>query len=612
MMAGKKDTVFRGGYMGKVLRVDLDHFKASEMDYPEELRKKYLGGRGVAAYLYYHEMSSHFDPLGSENKIFFMTGPLTGAPVLASTKMELATRSPDTSHYLCSNSSGNFGPYLKFAGYDGVILEGKASLPTSIVVGDNGVTFRDASNLWGKMTTEVDEHFKEAFRGKRIGVMSIGPAAERKVRIACIQVDGRSFGRGGAGAVMASKNVKAIVSYGKKEVPLENPEPLKKLITQAAKDVRQSKHAHTTHGTAQYTEVINELGCYPTRNFQAAVFDGIETISSAYMKENYFVRNKACFRCPIGCAQICEVKEGPFKGAQSDPEYETIGAFGGQCGVSDFGAVIAANQICDEEGIDTMTTGTLIAFAMECFERGLISKEETRGLELRFGNSEAMVEMVRRIANRKGLGDLLSEGFLEIKKKRPELEYYMMHVKGLAFAHYEPRGFHGIGLGFGTSSRGACHNVGGWTIRDELLTKTYDRFATRGKGHLVQTLQDNRAYIDSLGVCTVVRGGMGFSEKPTGNALEYVTGYDFTPELMTIGSRICTLERLILNREGIRRKDDLLPRRIMEEPLPEGMAKGRVITPEMYDEMLDEYYQVRGWDSDGVPKKETLSELGIP
>jgi aldehyde:ferredoxin oxidoreductase len=603
--------MFQGGYAGKILRIDLDLRICSEMSYPEELRKKYLGGRGVAAYRYYQDMASTADPLGPDNRIYFMTGPLTGTPVLASTKMQLATRSPDTGQYLCSNSSGNFGPYLKFAGYDGVILEGKASSPVSIVIDDKGVEIQDASHLWGNKTTEVDEYFKEALAGRKIGVMSVGPAAERGVRVACIQVDRRSFGRGGAGAVMAAKNVKALVSCGTGKLDIANPETLKAFIAKARTNVRQSKRTHTTHGTAQYTEVINEVGCYPTRNFQTAVFDGIETISSVYMKEHYLVRNKACYRCPIACAQICAVEEGPFKGAESDPEYETIGAFGGQCGVSDFGAIIAANQICDEEGIDTMTTGTLIAFAMECFERGLISKKETDGLDLRFGNAEAMVEMVRRIANRDGLGDLLAEGFTQIKRKRSELEYYMMHVKGLAFAHYEPRGFHGIGLGYGTSSRGACHNVGGWTIRDELLTKTHDRFATKGKGGLVKTLQDNRAYVDSLGICTVVRGALGFTAEPTGKVLAYVTGYDFNPELMTIGNRICTVERLILNREGITRGDDMLPRRIMEEPLPEGMAKGRVITAEMYGEMLDEYYEARGWDPDGVPKEETLAALGI-
>jgi len=604
--------MFQGGYGGKILKVDLGSRRVSEMDYPEVLRKKYIGGRGVAAYLYHQEVPSRADPLGPDNRIFFVTGPLTGTPVLASTKMQLATRSPDTGQYLCSNSSGNFGPYLKLAGYDGVVLEGKASSPVAIVIDDKGVEFRDGSHLWGSKTTEVDEHFKEALKGRKIGVMSAGPAAERGVRVACIQVDGRSFGRGGAGAVMAAKNVKALVSCGTGKLDVANPDALKAFIAQARTDVRQSKRTHTTHGTPQYTEVINEVGCYPTRNFQTAVFDGIETISSVYMKEHYFVRNKACYRCPVGCTQVCAVEEGPFKGAESDPEYETIGAFGGQCGVSDFGAIIAANQICDEEGIDTMTTGTLIAFAMECFERGLISKTETAGLDLCFGNAEAMVEMVRRIANRDGLGHLLAEGFSQIKKQRPELEPYMMHVKGLAFAHYEPRGFHGIGLGYGTSNRGACHNVGGWTIRDELLAKTHDRFETKGKGHLVKRLQDNRAYVDSLGICTVVRGALGFTDKPAGPVLACVTGYDFNPELMTIGERICTLERLILNREGIRRKDDMLPRRIMEEPLPEGMAKGRVITQEMYKEMLDEYYEARGWDETGVPEQETISRLGIP
>ena len=603
--------MFRGGYAGKILRIDLSQRKTADVDYPEELRKKYLGGRGVAAYLYYRELPAALNPLGPGNKIFFVTGPLTGMPVLASTKMQLATRSPDTGHYLCSNSSGNFGPYLKFAGYDGVILEGRASSPVAVVIDDEGVHFQEAGHLWGKKTTEVDEYFKKALPGKRIGVMSVGPAAERGVRIACIQVDGRSFGRGGAGTVMAAKNVKALVSGGTRSVPAADPDPLKEFMALATKDVRQSKRSHSTHGTPQYTEIINEFGCYPTRNFQTAVFEGINTISSVYMKEHYFVRNQACFRCPVGCAQVCAVKEGPFKGAESDPEYETIGAFGGQCGVSDFGAIIAANQICDEEGIDTMTTGTLIAFAMECVEKGLISQAEIQGLDLRFGNGEAMVEMVKRIARREGLGDLLSGGFFQIRGKRPELEPYMMHVKGMAFAHYEPRGFHGMGLGFGTSSRGACHNVGGWTIRDELMVKKYDRFATKGKGKLVQTLQDNRAYVDSLGICTVVRGALGFSDSPTGKVLEYVTGYDFTPDLMKIGSRIYTLERLILNREGLRRKDDLLPGR-MEEPLPEGFAKGRYITPAMYDEMLAEYYQIRGWDKSGIPRQETLSNLEIP
>lgn len=596
--------MFKGGYIGKILRVDLTSQRSSTEEYPECVQYKYLGGRGVGAYLYHRELPAQFDPLGPANKIYFLTGPLTGTPVLASTKMQLATRSPDTGYYLCSNSSGNFGPQLKFSGYDGLILEGRAASPVSIIIDDEAVQFCDAASLWGKKTTEVDQYFKDSLGGRKIGVMSVGPAGERAVSIACIQVDGRSFGRGGAGAVMAGMNVKAVVACGRGSIPLAEAEALHTFLTTARQNVRETKKYHTTHGTAQYTEIMNELGCYPTRNFQTAVFEGIRTLSSDYMKKHYTIKNKACYRCPVACAQLCRVEEGPFQGAKSDPEYETIGALGGQCGVHDLGAIIAANQICDEEGIDTMTAGTLIAFSMECFERGLISRKETSGIDLRFGNSMAMVEMVRNIAERRGWGDLLAKGFNHIRKKRPDLEYYMMHTKGMAFAHYEPRGFYGIGLSFGTSSRGACHNVGGWTIREELLVKSYDRFATKGKGLLVKTLQDNRAYVDSLGICTVVRGALGFTDKPEGQVMEWVTGHDFNPQLMTIGNRICALERRILHREGVSRHDDLLPRRIHEEALPEGMAVGRVLTPELYAEMLDEYYQLRGWDANGVPSPE--------
>ncbi|MEW6229813.1 MAG: aldehyde ferredoxin oxidoreductase C-terminal domain-containing protein, partial [Bacillota bacterium] len=321
--------------------------------------------------------------------------------------------------------------------------------------------------------------------------------------------------------------------------------------------------------------------------------------------------NLACFRCPVACAQLCEVREGKHAGMRSDPEYETIGAFGGQCGVSDFGAIVAANALCDELGLDTMSAGTIIAYAMELFERGVITKEDTDGIELRFGDGDALVEVIKGIALRQGIGDLLAEGFRGLAQRFPETAGFMMHAKWMPFAAYEPRGFHGIGLAFGTSSRGACHNVGGWTIRDELLSGDYDRFAVTGKGELVKRLQDVRAYIDSLGICTVVRSGLGFTDKPGGKVLEYVTGVDFTPELLRIGERIYSLERAILAREGIRREHDMLPERITKELLPEGPARGRVLTDEMYEAMLDEYYALRGWNEQGVPTRERLVELGV-
>jgi len=603
--------MFKGGYRLKLLRIDLTSGTIGVESINEDVVRLLLGGRGVAAKYYYDEIDPEVQALSEQNKLIFMNGPLTGAPLYSSTKFQVATKSPLTNVYLCSNSSGNFGPQLNRSGFDGIIIEGKAEKPVYILIRDNDVKIIDADMLWGKATTKVNELLKSEYNEPHLSVMSIGQGGENLVRYACIQVDDRSFGRGGAGAVMASKNLKAIAVKGTGKVQLADEAALKNHITTNMKKLKESRAGHTKYGTAQYTEVINTLGCYPTNNFQTAVFDNAGSVYATAMVEKYKKKNAACYRCPVACAQVCEVKDGTFKGAVSDPEFETIGAFGAQCGVRDFGAIIAANMLCDEYGIDTMQTGTVIAFAMELFENGLITKEDTGGIELAFGNAESMVEMVKKIAFRNDIGNLLADSFWEIIKIRPEFKYYFMHAKGMAFAAYEPRGFFGMGLAYGTSNRGACHNVGGWTIRDELISGKYDRFALKGKGKLVMDIQNTRAYVDSLGICTVIRGGLGFSDKPEGKILEYVTGVDMTPELMEMGDRIYTLERVILNREGIKRKDDYLPDRIMTEKLPTGMAKDKVLTKEMYDVMLDEYYTLRGWDEFGIPTSEKIEKLNL-
>ncbi|MDI6870647.1 MAG: aldehyde ferredoxin oxidoreductase family protein [Bacillota bacterium] len=603
--------MFKGGYLGRVLRVNLTEQTATVEPLPESAARAFLGGRGLGAWYYRREIGPQVDPLSPENKLCFFTGPLTGLPLPATTKFGCATKSAETGHYLCSNSSGNFGPQLKFAGYDGLIIEGRADRPVYLWVNDGETVFRPAEDLWLKEVSPATEMIRAATGGNRTSVMAVGPAAVRGARIGCLMVDGRSFGRGGPGTVMAAKNLKAVAVLGTGKIPVAEPERLAERGREAMKIARETRQDHSKYGTNQYTIRMNALGCYPTRNFQTAVFPGVETIAARYVYNHYRVRNKPCFACPVGCAQVCEVKEGPFAGAVSDPEYETIGAFGGQCGVSDFAAIIAANQLCDEYGIDTMSTGTIIAYAMECFERNLFTREDTGGIELRFGDGEAMVAMVRQMGEGRGLGRELSLGFRHLAEKFPETVPYMMQCKGLPFAAYEPRGFHGIGLAYGTSSRGACHNVGGWTIRDELLSGKYDRFAVEGKGVLVKTIQDTRAYVDSLGICTVVRSALGYTDEPHGDVLELATGLDLTPELMTIGERIYTVERLITVGEGLTRADDYLPDRIMREALPEGPAAGKVLTREMYDAMLDEYYAARGWDREGVPTWETRQRLGL-
>jgi aldehyde:ferredoxin oxidoreductase len=603
--------MFKGGYLGKILRVNLSTQEYRVEDLKENEVARLLGGRGLAAKMYYDEIGPEVKPFDAANKVFMMTGPLTGVDLPSTTKIGFSTKSPETGIYLCSNSGGDLGPELKFCGFDGLIIEGQAVEWTYLLIKDNEVTFGDARPWQGLTTGKTLEALKETMGDKHAAALSIGPAAERLVRFSYVNVDTRASGRGGAGAVLGSKRLKGMAVLGSAEIPVADAHRIKEIRQAAIKVLRESRATHTRYGTPQYIEVINELGCMPTRNFQTAYFEGTDKIDAHMMREKYWVRNYGCYHCPVACGKVCEVKEGPFAGSRARTEFETVALLGPNCGVDDYGAIVAANQLCDELGIDTMSTGNAVALTMELYERGLITNEDTDGIEARFGSGQALVEIIRLIGERRGIGDLLAEGMARVARERPEWRRYILEVKGLPFAGYDPRGFHGNALTYGTSNRGACHNVGGWTIRAELQSGQYDRFALKGKGVLVQTLQDNRAYVDSLGLCTVVRGALGFGDAPKGDVLAAVTGYDFTPELMNIGARIYTLERMILNREGIRRKDDQLPERIMKEVVPSGPTKGRILTQEMYDVMLDEYYQVRGWDDDGVPTPETIRKLGL-
>jgi len=479
----------KGGYVGNLLRVNLSNKTYHVEHLDKALLKKFLGGRGIAAKIYFEEIPPEIKPLDEKNKLIFMTGPLTGTVVPASTKFQCATKSAETGIYLCSNSGGDFGPQLKFAGYDGLVIEGKSLEPVYLFINDDKIEFKDASALWGKTTGEVHRSLQSIY--PEAGIMCIGPAAEKKVAFSCIKVDGRTFGRGGAGAVMASKNLKAIVVKGKGKLSYANLVELKKRIK--PREIRKACQSLADYGRPIYTEAINELGCYPVRNFQTAVFKEVDKVSARFMKENFFIKNRACYRCPVACLKV-------------------------QCGVSDFDAILSANILCDEYGLDTMSCGNIIGFAMELFERGII--------ELKFGSPEALKKAIELIGQREKIGDILARGFLGIADKIPGSKRYMMQVKGMPFAAYDPRGFYGMGLTYGTSSRGACHNVGGWSIRAELLSGEYDRFALKGKGKLIKSIQDTRAYIDSLGICTVVRRALGFTDKPDSTILNLVTGGD--------------------------------------------------------------------------------------
>lgn len=607
--------MFSGGYMGRVLRVNLTTRQSSIEPIPEEKLRLFLGARGLGAEWYWREVAPQVKPFDPENKIAFFTGPMTGTPLVSTTKFELTTKGPETGHYLCSNSSGNFGPRLREAGFDGLILEGASERWTAVIIENEGVQFVDHDGWQGLAPMEARARLLGQLpeRPTKWATMSIGPAAENRVAFAAVFVDdGRAFGRGGGGAVLASKKVKALAVRGDKTVPVADAAKCKEIAENARTDLKTSRAKHRQLGTAQLVESINELGCMPTRNFQTS-WETPEKVQGVYaqtLHDQYYVRNYACYRCTVACGQVAKVKEGPFAGATARPEYESIGLLGPSCGINDMAAVIAANEMCDNLGMDTITAGNLVAMVMELFERGLVTAEDNAGLEVRFGDAPALLEMLKLIAQRRGLGAIVADGALGILKVRPEWGKFVVHSKGMTFAAYDPRGFHGQGLAYATSARGACHNVGGYTVSEELMGKKYDRYALVGKGQLVKTVQDNRAYIDSLGLCTVVRGAYKFSTTPTPETLLAITGYDFAPHLMTIGERISNLERAILAREGIGRKDDALPPR-MKEPVPTGPAAGHFISDEMLDVMLDEYYALRGWDAQGKPRPETLVKLGL-
>ncbi len=609
------------GVRGKILRVDLSKRKIGRDDVPIEWFHKYLGGRGLAARYYYEEVGPEVDPLAPENKLIFMTGLITGTPTFGSTKAYIVAKSPLTGHYSVTNSGGYFGVNLKWAGYDGIIIEGRAEKPVYLSIIDDEVEIRDAGDFWGMKTIEAQDAIRGEVGEKNASVACIGPAGEKLSRIACVLADysgrrGGAFGRGGFGAVMGSKNLKAIAVYGSKELELADKDALTSYLKDHLKQLRETTGNHTKYGTLQYTVPLYELGAYPLMNFtRTRVEEGlIENLSAQAMREKFLVRDVACSRCPIACGKLLESKEGTWKGTQSKVEYETLWSLGPHCGVFDYNVIIAAHKVVEEYGFDGMSAGYTVGFAMELYERGIIDKEFTGGLELKFGNGEAEIQLLELMGERKGVGEIFADGAVRAAEKiGKDSIKYVMHVKGQEFAAYEPRAFYGIGLAYATSSRGACHNVGGWTIRDELLKPKLDRFAVEGKGRLVKSIQDVRAYIDSLALCTIPRRSLSLTDEPSPEVVNYITGGELTGEdLLLAGERIYSLERVILNREGVRRADDMLPPRMMYEQVPDGPAKGHKISPEMLNTMLDEYYQARGWDSNGVVTEETKKRLEIP
>lgn len=599
------------GYAGKLLHVDLGKGLIESRPTPQPLARAFLGGRGLGAALLYQELKPGTDPLSPANVLVFTTGPIVGTPTPACHRWAVVTKSPLTNTYLCSSAGGFFGSELKFAGYDGLIIKDAASEPTYLHMTETKVELRSAEKLWGKLTDETEIALRKELRDSRARIACIGPAGENLVPIANIVSDRRTIGRGGAGAVMGSKRLKAIAVRGRGKLEVADEERVNEMRKELLVEMKRnpSIQLFTRYGTTQFVDPVNEAGLFPTRNFQEGVFEGARRINGESMRRRLVKRDTTCFDCPIACGKLSVVAEGPYAGVVVEgPEYETLWSFGAQCGVDRLDAIAAANLWCDRYGMDTISAGNVIGFAMECYERGVIRRTETDGLDLKFGNHEVFLELLRKMAYREGVGGLLCDGVRAATAKlQHETEAFAMHVKGLELPAYDPRGAWGMALAYATSCRGGCH-LKAWTLAAEVFEAEYERFSTEGKAKLVMDLQNLRAVADSLGVCVIATRAIGVEEMA--RMLTAVTGWSFSVEkIVEAGERIYNLERMLAVREGIGRKDDTVPRRLLTETLPRGPCKGVQLTEQAFEEMLDEYYKLRGWDRNGRPTKAKLQKL---
>lgn len=610
------------GWTGTVLRINLTDRTITKEPLNEQWAKEYVGGRGLGARYLTEEVDPTVDALDPNNKLLFVTGPLTGTSASCGSRYMVVTKGPLTNAITTSNSGGYWGPELKFAGYDMLILEGRASSPCYLWIYDDVVELRDAGELWGKTVWETEETLRAELGVPDTIIASIGPAGENLVRFACIMNDlHRAAGRSGVGAVMGSKNLKAIAVRGTGGVSLADPMAFMQGMWTMKEKLRESpvtSQGLPVYGTEVLVNVINEHGALPTRNHQQSVFEEAEDISGETLTETRLVANKACFSCVIACGRVStlpgeasskyEVSTSPrnWKIAGEGPEYEAAWAMGSECGIGDLDALIKANWLCNDLGMDSISFGATVAAAMELYEKQAVSLDQTE-VPLNFGSSEALLSMAERIAYRRGFGTELAEGSKRMTEKFGHPEFFM-GVRGQEFAAYEARAIQGMGLGYATSNRGACH-LKAYTVAAEILglPRQMDPNETEGKAEITKLFQDATSTVDATGLCQFLTFGVGLEEMLP--QLAAATGVDFElEELLTIGERIWNLERRWNERAGVGGAEDTLPKRILEEPLPSGPAKGKV---NRLGEMLPEYYALRGWDKDGNVTPEKLRELGL-
>jgi aldehyde:ferredoxin oxidoreductase len=606
-------------FMGKILRVNLSKGRISEEPLPEKDARMFLGGSGLATKYLFDELKPGLDPLGPENKLIFMTGPLTGTVSPSSGRFSAVAKSPLTGFWGSANSGGRWGLDLKKSGFDGIIFEGRASEPVYLVIDDGQAELQDAKGLWGQGVKATTDAITRELAGK-YNVACIGIAGENLVRYAAIMNDVyRALGRCGLGAVMGSKNLKAIAVRGSHKVEVADKGAFDDAAGKAGDFVNESllKMTLEVYGTDMVLDLVNVKGGLPTRNWQSGSCSYADDINGPAINEKILTGRKACFSCPIACGRLTEVT-GKYACKGEGPEYETIGAFGPMCDISDLGPITFANGLCNDYGLDTISTGSTIAFAMECFEKGILPKDQADGLEIAFGDADVMIELVHKIAKREGLGDLLAEGTKRVSEKLGRgSRDFAMQVKGLELPAYDCRATKITGLGFATANRGGDHitaYVQGPTFLDipflvvDESTIEDPLVENPAEARVVKDLEDALTVFDAVGCCKFM--GMALMAEDIVPVIAGATGWDFdVSDFRKAGERIYNLARAFNVREGLSRADDTLPRRLLEEPLPDGPAKGLVVDLEP---LLDAYYEFRGWDkTTGKPTDDKLKELGL-
>ena len=605
------------GWTGKLLRVDLSSGTHRIEDIRTDWLKQYIGGRGLAARYLYEEMDPQADPLGPENKLIFATGPLTGTPTPCGSRYMVVTKGALTNAITTSNSGGHWGPELKFAGYDMVILEGQAPKPSYLLVYDDRVELRDAAALWGKGVWETEDGLREQLGIPNLRVSCIGQAGENLVRFACIMNDKhRAAGRSGVGAVMGSKNLKAIAVRGTGGVQIADPPAFMDALWKLrnAMSASESRQDLSELGTAPTIDFTNSFGGLPTRNFESGQFEGYENLNGNTIKDTRLVTNKACFACDIACGRVCRLGDSAdkftvnmhprnWRTAGEGPEYESAWALGAATGISDLDAVLKANWLCNDLGMDPISMGATLAAAMELYKRGVIGDEDVE-MPLDFGSAEALVRMTEATAYREGFGDAMAEGSKRMGDKLEHPEVFM-GSKGQEFPAYDPRGFQGMGVAYATCNRGACH-LRAWTPGVE--TSEMSPHTTEGKSEWVVHEQHRSTAHDNTGICLFTSMAEGPLETLV-PCTAAATGIDYTlDEFVKIGERTWNLERLWNLKAGFTAADDTLPKRLLEEGHADGPAAGVTVDLQA---MLPVYYRERDWSPEGIPSQQKLLELGL-